>query len=253
MAFWNSLVPLLTKPEPSDNPVKPTVMPCEEKFYKGTPLLSMLFFFLQNFWEILIISFQICFAIITCLLEFAQFPQKRENKPQICIFNEQKRWFFFARSAREFVILTTVTIKSTNEILQLGRYRWVKNLIGWIRKNNRAARAPRFLEYSSTVRCQATAWNYVIWGSEHYVDSFISRSLRSCEGNCKENVTLIKKELLVRSSALRIIPSWLCVKYRRSVLSPVYLGGKACDIFSLFSSRICSFLPLLFLSREISC
>ena len=38
-------------------------------------------------------------------------------------------------------------------------------------------------------------------------DSFISRSLRSCEGNCKENVTLIKRELLVRSSALKIIPS----------------------------------------------
>lgn len=36
MAFWNSLVPLLTKPEPSDTPVKPTVMPCKEKFYKGT-------------------------------------------------------------------------------------------------------------------------------------------------------------------------------------------------------------------------
>ena len=84
-------------------------------------------------------------------------------------------------------------------------------------------------------------------------DSFISRSLRSCEGNCKENVTLIKRELLVRSSVLRIIPCWSCVKNRRSVLSRVYLNGKVYDIFSLFSSRICSFLPLLFLSREISC
>ena len=46
---------------------------------------------------------------------------------------------------------------------------------------------------------------------------------------------------------------WSCVKNRRSVLSRVYLRVKACDIFSLLSSRMCSFLPILSLSREISC
>ena len=41
----------------------------------------------------------------------------------------------------------------------------MNNLIGWIRKNNRAARAARFLVQFFDVVCQTTSWNFQIWGS----------------------------------------------------------------------------------------
>ena len=41
----------------------------------------------------------------------------------------------------------------------------INDLIGWIRKNNRAARAARTLAQVFDVVCLTTTWNFHIWGS----------------------------------------------------------------------------------------
>ena len=42
--------------------------------------------------------------------------------------------------------------------------RKIKDLTGWMMKNNRAARAARFLVQFFDVVCQTTTWNFHIWG-----------------------------------------------------------------------------------------
>ena len=42
----------------------------------------------------------------------------------------------------------------------------MNDLIGWIRKNNRAARAARYLVQFFDVVCQTTSWSFQIWGSK---------------------------------------------------------------------------------------
>ena len=51
---------------------------------------------------------------------------------------------------------TTSTTKSTS---------WITNLIGWTRKNKRAARAGCILQQFRVVLCKTTTWNYLISGS----------------------------------------------------------------------------------------
>ena len=53
--------------------------------------------------------------------------------------------------------MTTATATTTLQI---------KDLIGWVRKNNRAARAARFLVQLIDVVCRATTWNFHSWGSD---------------------------------------------------------------------------------------
>ena len=42
----------------------------------------------------------------------------------------------------------------------------INDLIGWMRKNNHAARAARFLVHCFDVVCQAMTWNFHIWGPD---------------------------------------------------------------------------------------
>ena len=52
--------------------------------------------------------------------------------------------------------MTTATATATPQI---------NDLIGWMRKNNHAARAARFLVQYFDVVCQTTTWNFRIWGN----------------------------------------------------------------------------------------
>ena len=50
----------------------------------------------------------------------------------------------------------------------------INDLIGWMKKNNRAARAARaarFLVQCFDVVCQTTTWNFHIWGSDDNASS----------------------------------------------------------------------------------
>jgi len=48
---------------------------------------------------------------------------------------------------------------------QCQRQRHKSMTIGWMKKNNRAARVARFLVQCFDVVCQTTTWNFHIWGS----------------------------------------------------------------------------------------
>ena len=68
--------------------------------------------------------------------------------------NATNQWFDLTTRQQD---LTTATSMTTPQI---------NDLIGWMKKNNRAARAALFLVHCFVVVCQTTTWNFHIWGSD---------------------------------------------------------------------------------------
>ena len=58
--------------------------------------------------------------------------------------------------------MTTATATATTTPL-------INDLIGWMKKNDRAARAARFLVQFIDVAYQTTTWNFHIWASDDNV------------------------------------------------------------------------------------
>ena len=118
-------------------------------------------------------------------------------------FNQSNQWFIA-------LLLTLHSSFSYNrEFKNWQRQRQtttpkINYLIGWMKKNNRAARAARFLVQCLDVVCQTTTWNFHIWGSDdngsdRSSKSFIfflyvktTRSKRKCTPPILFNVTNIE-------------------------------------------------------------
>ena len=99
------------------------------------------------------------------------------------------------------------------------------NLIGWMRKNNRAARAARTLAKFFDVICQMTTWNFQLWGFNdnawthnnksfmtfHSLDLLQRRFYQSiCTVMCSVNDKGCEEEGIIGSSASSSRPCHTC-------------------------------------------
>ena len=112
--------------------------------------------------------------------------------------------------------LTTATSATTPQI---------NDLIGWMKKNNRAARAARFFVQCFDVVCQTTTWNFHIWGSDDIASpqQWIFHSLPLYENH------LCQK----RESAVRLFcttwPTWNNRKRLNSTHSSIFMWRFGCS------------------------
>ena len=82
-------------------------------------------------------------------------------------FNQSNHWFValsltLPSSDLKLPNLTTATSTTSPQI---------NDLIGWMKKHNRTARAARFLMQCFDAVCKTTTWNFHIWGSQDNASS----------------------------------------------------------------------------------
>ena len=99
---------------------------------------------------------------------------------------------------------TIIFLHSSNQIIDLLRCRWrcrrkilnslmttgkatttpqINELIAWMRKNNRAARAARTYEQERAVLCKATTWNYHIYCYDEHLSIVLCIYFDSAQTN----------------------------------------------------------------------